>query len=251
MFVKRITVFKLLGFKVGVDISWLILAVLVTWSLATGLFPHYFEGFSNATYWWMGIGGASGLFASIVFHELCHSIIARRYGLPIKGITLFIFGGVAEMHHEPTSPKAEFMMAIAGPVSSALLGTALYTLHRLGTYADFPQPLNGVLLYLGWLNFILAGFNLIPAFPLDGGRILRSLLWAVKKDFRFATRVAATLGAGFGLFMMIMGILVFVGGNFVAGLWWFLIGMFIRNASKISYLSTTSSDYYQPKQPDG
>ena len=120
MFGKRINLFKLLGFEVRVDLSWIVIAVLVTWSLSKGLFPFQYKGLSPANYWTMGVIGALGLFASIIFHELSHSLIARRYGLPMKGITLFIFGGVAEMDDEPPNSKAEFMMAIAGPVASRL-----------------------------------------------------------------------------------------------------------------------------------
>jgi Zn-dependent protease len=128
MFGKRITLFRLLGFDVRIDISWIIIAVLIVWSLSKGLFPFYVKGLSANDYWIMGIAGALGLFMSIVLHEFFHSIIARKYGLPMKGITLFIFGGVAEMSDEPPSAKAEFMMAIAGPVSSILLGFLFYIL---------------------------------------------------------------------------------------------------------------------------
>ena len=118
---KRITLFRLLGFRVQIEWTWLFLAAWLTWSLAKNVFPTQVGGQSEATYWWMGGIGALGLFTSIVFHELCHSVVARRYGLPIRGITLFIFGGVAEMDREPPSPQSEFTMALAGPVSSALL----------------------------------------------------------------------------------------------------------------------------------
>ena len=115
MFGKRITLFRLLGFEVRIDLSWLLLAALITWSLAVGVFPSYYQGLAPATYWWMGVSGAAGLFFSILFHEFCHSLVARRFGLSMGGITLFIFGGVAEMEDEPPSPKAEFFMAAAGP----------------------------------------------------------------------------------------------------------------------------------------
>ena len=190
MFGKRIPLFKLLGFTVNIDLSWLILAVLVTWSLAKGLFPYYFEGLSNQVYWWMGIAGAIGLFISIVFHEFCHSIVARHFGLPMKGITLFIFGGVAEMESEPQSPKVEFLMAIMGPVSSVLLGAAFYLASMAGKSVGWPTSVNGVLQYLMVINFVLAGFNLLPAFPLDGGRVLRSILWGIRGNLRWATRIA-------------------------------------------------------------
>lgn len=235
MFGKKIHLFTLLGFSVGIDLTWILLAVLVTWSLATGLFPHYFSGMNTSTYWWMGIGGALGLFVSIVFHEFCHSVVARRFGMPMKGITLFIFGGVAEMSEEPPSPKSEFLMAIAGPISSVVLGGILYGFSQVGRYAGGPEPIIAVLLYLALLNVILAVFNMIPAFPLDGGRVLRSILWSVKGDLRWATRIASAFGSGFGLLLVVLGAMSFFAGNVVGGVWYFLIGWFIRNASQMSY----------------
>jgi len=235
MFGKRIPLFKLFGFKVNVDLSWFILAVLVSWSLAKSLFPHYYKGFSNETYWWMGIAGAVGLFISIIFHEFSHSLVARQFGLPMKGITLFIFGGVAEMESQPKSPKVEFLMAIAGPISSIFLGSLLYFIRSAGQTMGWSKPLNGVLQYLMVINFILAGFNLLPAFPLDGGRILRSILWSIKGNLRWATHVASGLGSAFGIFLIVFGFLNFITGNFIGGIWYFLIGMFIRQASQMSY----------------
>lgn len=235
MFGKKIPLFNLFGFKVGVDATWFILAVLITWSLAEGVFPHYFPGLSNAAYWWMGAAGALGLFISIVFHEFCHSIVARKFGLPMKGITLFIFGGVAEMNKEPENAKSEFFMAIAGPISSVILAGMFFITYTAGKTINWPGPVNDVLVYLGWLNIILAGFNMVPAFPLDGGRVLRSILWAIKGNLQWATRISSGLGAGFGLFLMILGIINFIGGNFIGGLWYFLIGIFIKGASQMSY----------------
>jgi len=233
---RRIPLFRLRGFRVNVDVTWFILAILLTWTFAEGVFPRKHEDLSSSTYWWMGIAGALGLFASIVFHEFCHSLIARRYGLPIKGITLFVFGGVAEMEQEPESPRAEFMMAIAGPISSIALATGLLFVHLVGRALEWPEPVTGVLSYLSFLNSMLAGFNLLPAFPLDGGRVLRSILWAVKGNLRWATRIASNLGSRFGLFLIIMGLLVFfVWGDFISGVWLALIGLFIRTASQMSY----------------
>ena len=122
MFGRKIHLFTIFGFKVSIDFTWFLLAILVAWSLASGLFPTYYGGLTVATYWWMGVAGAIGLFLSIVFHEFWHSVIARHFGLPMKGITLFIFGGVAEMEDEPPNAKTEFLMAIAGPVSSRRAG---------------------------------------------------------------------------------------------------------------------------------
>ena len=235
MFGKRITLFRLLGFEVRFDWSWIIIAVLVTWTLAQGLFPFYFRGLSNAMHWWMGVAGAAGLFLSIIIHELGHAITARRFGINMRGITLFIFGGVAEMEGEPRSPKSEFSMAIAGPITSLILAVVFYLFTRLAVAASGPVPIIGVLGYLAWINLVLAVFNLVPAFPLDGGRVLRSMLWAWKDNLRWATRVSAAIGSGFGVLLMIWGIFSFIYGNFIGGMWWFLIGIFIRGASQMSY----------------
>ena len=235
MFGKRITLFKLLGFSVRIDLSWIIIVILVTWSLAMGMFPQYYKDLPKATYWLMGAIGALGLFASIVFHELCHSLVARRYGLLMKGITLFIFGGVAEMEEAPPSAKVEFPMAVAGPVSSILLGGFFYGILVLGRGIGFPDPVKGVIGYLAVINLVLAGFNLLPAFPLDGGRMLRSTLWSWKGDLRWATRIASQIGTGFSMVMVFFGILQVLLGNFIGGIWWFMIGMFLQNAARGSY----------------
>jgi len=196
MFLHRIKIVTLAGFTVWIDASWLILAALLTWTLALGVFPTLVPHLSRAAYWWMGVGGAIGLFISIVLHELSHALVGRRYDMPIAGITLFIFGGVAELHHEPTSAKAEFLMAVAGPISSIVLGTIVIAIAIVGE-GTLPRPVIGVIDYIGQLNWILAIFNLVPGFPLDGGRILRAALWGWKKDF--ATRIAAGTGQFFGL----------------------------------------------------
>jgi Zn-dependent protease/CBS domain-containing protein len=235
MFGRRIPLFSLFGFKINIDLSWFILAILITWSLAEGLFPYYFEGFSKSTYWWMGAFGALGLFVSIIFHEFFHSIVARGFGMPMKGITLFMFGGVSELGDEPNNAKTEFLVAVVGPLSSILLSGILFMANLAGKAASWPAAANAVILYLAWLNLVLAGFNLIPAFPLDGGRILRSILWAVKKNLRWATRIASGFGEAFGILLIIFGIFSFIGGNFIGGIWYFLIGMFIKGASQSSY----------------
>lgn len=234
MFWKRITLFRLLGFAVRIDISWFFIALLVTWSLAKGLFPEMHEGLIAATYWTMGLAGAIGLFLSIIFHEFSHSLVARKYDIPIEGITLFIFGGVAEMTKEPGTPKAEFRMAIAGPIASLILSAGFLAAHGVAVASGWPEPIQGVLEYLGWINGILVLFNLMPAFPLDGGRVLRAALWHKTHDLRQATRRAARIGSHFGLAFMIGGGFLFITGNIIGGIWWFLIGQFIRNASAMS-----------------
>jgi len=236
MFARRITLFKLLGFSVRIDLSWVVIAALVTWSLATRLFPQSQEDLSGAAYWLMGAAGAIGLFGSIVFHEMCHSLVARGYGLSMRGITLFIFGGVAEMDEEPQSAKVEFMMAAAGPISSVLLAGFFLMVYFLGIAARWPVPIVEVIGYLWMINIMLAVFNLVPAFPLDGGRILRAVLWKWKDNIKWATRMATRLGSGFGLALIAYGIYqIILRNDLIGGFWLFLIGMFLRNAASRSY----------------
>jgi Zn-dependent protease/predicted transcriptional regulator len=235
VFGKGITLFKLFGFKVKIDLSWLILGLLITWTLAQGLFPRLYDGLRPITYWIMGIAGAFGLLFSIVFHELWHSLIARRFGLSMKGITLFIFGGVAEMTEEPPSPKAEFFMAVAGPISSIVLGLGLFGIFYIGVSASWPKPVTGVFNYLAFLNLILAGFNLMPAFPLDGGRVLRSVLWGWKDNIRWATQISSKIGGAFGIALIVIGVLELFMGNLIGGVWLAVIGLFVRGASQSAY----------------
>ncbi|HSA95461.1 MAG TPA: site-2 protease family protein, partial [Acidobacteriota bacterium] len=207
MFGKSVKLFKLFGFEVKVDWSWLILGALIVWSLATGPFRSSSPGLDPADYWIMGVAGAIGLFLSIVFHEFWHSFVARRFGLDMKGITLFLFGGVSEMGDEPPNPGSEFFLALAGPVSSVILAALLLGLTALLGGPGVSSPVVGVLRYLALLNFILAGFNLLPAFPLDGGRVLRAVLWGAWNDLRRATRVAASIGGLLGGALMVLGAL--------------------------------------------
>jgi len=248
MFGRSVSLFKLFGFEIKVDISWLILAALVTWSLASGLFPEYYKHLPVASYWWMGATGTVGLFLSIIFHELSHSLIARRYGISIKGITLFIFGGVAEMEDDPPNSKAEFLTAIVGPLSSFLIGVVLFLIKLWGEISGWPVTVTGVLSYLAWLNIVLAAFNLLPAFPLDGGRMLRSALWSWKKDLRWATNIAANVGSGLGLMLVIGGIVSIFMGNVIGGLWWFMIGLFVRSAAQRSYQQLLARNLFHPEK---
>jgi Zn-dependent protease/predicted transcriptional regulator len=235
MFKNSITLFSIFGFKIRIDPSWIIIAVLITWSLSVGFFPHYHKGLTTQTYWLMGALGALGLFASILFHELSHSLVARYYGLEIGGITLFLFGGVSEMTTEPESPKVEFLMALAGPMSSLVLGSALYGVFVWGQGLDWPGPAMAVVMYLGLINWILAAFNLLPAFPLDGGRVLRSALWKLKGDLRWATSIASKFGSFFGILLIILGIMNLLTGNPIGGVWFVIIGIFLRSSAQMSY----------------
>jgi len=229
------TLFTVFGFSVKADPSWLILAVLVLWTLAEGLFPSQYEGYRSSTYWAMAALGMIGLFGSIILHELGHSLVARRFGLPIKDITLFVFGGVADMEDEPPNAKVELAVALAGPVTSMALAALFFAVARLLPPAVAPPPVAGVLVYLVWINAILAVFNLIPAFPLDGGRVLRALLWSWRSDVRQATQISSKVGSGVGWVLILLGAFVFLNGHIIPGLWWFFIGMFMRTASQMSY----------------
>jgi Zn-dependent protease/CBS domain-containing protein len=235
MFGKRFKLFKLFGFEVGIDLSWIIIAILIAWSLSTGFFPFRYKDLSTQTYWVMGIVGAVGLFLSIIAHEFCHSLVARKSGMPMKGITLFIFGGVAEMSEEPPSAKAEFLIAVVGPLSSIAIAAIFYGIYQVGVVSGWTQAINGVVAYLAMINGLLAVFNLVPAFPLDGGRILRSILWGWKGNLRWATRIASSIGSGFGIFLIIIGFIRILSGNFIGGMWLGLIGLFIQSAAKMSY----------------
>lgn len=234
MFGKRLEIFRLFGFPIRVDLSWLLILFMVTYSLAGGYFPANHPGMPASAYWAMAFVAAIGLFLSILFHELAHSLVGRHYRLPIDGITLFIFGGVAEMREEAESPRVEFLMSAVGPVASAALALLFFYLRHLTEQYEVNRALELIFYYLGFMNMILALFNLVPAFPLDGGRMFRSILWAVKKDFDWATRVAAKIGWGFGWLLIGYGAFSLAGGNSFGGLWYILIGFFLKQASSMS-----------------
>lgn len=230
MFTRRFQLFSILGFRIGIDLSWFFLAALIVWSLATGFFPDVLPGLGETAYYTMAVAGAAGMFASIVYHELAHALVARYYQIKIAGITLFIFGGVAELEDEPPTAKSEFLVAVAGPVSSFLMAGALILAVSLLPPGTRPEIFT-VLDYLSLINIVLAVFNLVPAFPLDGGRMLRAGLWWWTGNLYRATRIAAILGAGLGIGLMLLGAYNASQGIFVGGMWQILIGFFIFNAA--------------------
>lgn len=235
MFGPRFRLFKLFGFQINADPSWAIIVLLLSWTFATQSFPALHPGLSQPTYWAMGIAGSLLMFASIVLHEVSHALMARRYGLPIRGITLFIFGGVAEMTEEPPTAKAEFLVAIAGPIASVLIAVVSFGVWSLGSAAAWPAAITVVAGLVALINVTVVVFNMIPAFPLDGGRVLRSALWQWKGDLRWATRVTSGIGSAFGLVLIILGVLRLISGDVLAGGWTALIGLFVRNAARMSY----------------
>lgn len=230
MFGKRITLFTVFGIAVGIDLSWVFLALLIAWSLAEGFFPLVYEGLPTFAYWWMGVAGVAGLFLSIVAHELTHSVVAKAFGTPVKGITLFFLGGVAEMGEEPTTPGGELLMALAGPLMSAVLALVFHGAAALAGSGALAL----VLSYLAAMNALLAAFNMVPAFPLDGGRVLRAILWKWRGDMLWATRIAAGAGDLFGWLLIALGVLNALQGNFGGGIWWGLLGFFVRAAARSS-----------------
>jgi len=232
MFTNKIDLFTILGFRVSLDLTWFILAILIVWSLAGGYFPSVIEGIGTGMAVAMGIAGALGLFISIILHEFSHAIVARRYDIPIKGITLFIFGGVAEMEDEPPSAKSEFLMAIAGPIMSFVLALLFQSVAMALPGAADEAPLKALFYYLALINAVLAIFNLVPAFPLDGGRVLRAAIWWWTGDLGRATRIGAGTGRFLGSVLVALGFLNALTGNFVAGMWQALIGLFIIGAAR-------------------
>jgi Zn-dependent protease/CBS domain-containing protein len=235
MFGKTFPLFKVFGIQVQADVSWLIIVLLVTWSLASSVFPSQYDGLSPIAYWVMGVVASILLFGSIVLHELGHSVVALRCGIPMRRITLFIFGGVAEMGEEPKTPLAEFLIAIAGPIVSVVIAVGCLVFGSVGTVLQVPVQVTGIVWYLGVINAVVVVFNLVPAFPLDGGRVLRSVLWKIRGDLTWATRITASLGSGFGMFLIFMGVFGFITGNPIGGIWQFVIGLFLRNAAAMSY----------------
>ena len=234
MFTRRITICRLFGIAIHIDMSWLLVAGLVIWSFAVNYFPQEIRGLPVTVYLLMGVGVAVGLLFSIIFHEMSHCLVAKRQGIAIQGITLFLFGGVAEMEEEPPSPKSEFLMTIAGPLASLFLAAVFWLIARLFQAPGWGGILSQVFGYLMIMNFGLAIFNMIPAFPLDGGRILRSVLWGWKGNLRWATSIATSLGSGFGIILIVAGMLLVVNKDW-GGIWWVLIGMFVRYAAQMSY----------------
>lgn len=235
MFANAVKLFSISGFDIKMDPSWLVTAALITWSLSQYFFPTAFPGESGTAYLVMAVIAMLCFFASLLLHELAHSVVARRLGLPIGGITLFLFGGVAEMKEEPPSAQVEFWVAIAGPIMSLFLSLGFWLL-SLGVLAvGGPATAGAVLSYLSAINLILALFNLVPAFPLDGGRVLRAWLWHRRGDLLRATETAAKSGVIFAYVLMGLGLLALFQGALITALWQIMIGGFLLMAARSSY----------------
>ncbi len=233
MFRNTFYVGRFFGIPVRIHISWLIVFVLLTWSLAEMWFPSHYKDWSTGLYWEVAVATSILFFASVLAHELAHSVLARHRGLKVRDIVLFIFGGVSEIPDESKTPGAEFWIAVVGPGLSIAVGG----IFALAGYALAPvsPPLSAIGLYLGLVNVFLGVFNLIPGFPLDGGRVLRSILWKVGGDPDRATRWAARFGQVIAYLFIFVGIYQAFRGNFVGGLWLAFIGWFLDNAALSSY----------------
>ena len=219
---------KIIGIPVGLDYTWFLIFVLLTWSLAVNYFPHEFKQWPAAEYWIIGAITSIMLFVSVLLHELGHSVVAIYYKIKVKQITLFLFGGVAEIAGEPPKAIAEFWIAIAGPIVSFLLAGVFYLLKVIFGGVN---SLFALFEYLAFINFVLALFNLIPGFPLDGGRVLRAIIWGVSHNLHKATYIAVIVGRFFGFMFIFFGVLQMFGGNMSGGLWIAFIGWFLESAA--------------------
>jgi len=221
---------KIAGIDIYIHVSWIIILVLLTVSLAIGWFPQLYPGQSTATYWIVSLIAALLLFVSVLLHELAHSLVARRRGLPVKNITLFIFGGVSNIEQEPKDPGIEFQVAVVGPITSILIGVVCFLLQL--PLRGTNSPLEEILYYLAVTNILLGVFNLIPAFPLDGGRVLRSIVWRLTGNMRQATRVASLTGQFIAYLFIFGGIWLFFTGYILNGIWLGFIGWFLLNSAQ-------------------
>jgi Zn-dependent protease/CBS domain-containing protein len=252
---------RLFGFEINIHWSWFFVFFLVTATFALGVLEEFFPDWTSTRRWIVGLFVAIIFFLSILLHEMSHSLLARRYGIPVSSITLFVFGGVSNLAKEPETARQEFWIAIVGPLTSftiALLFGAGYLL--LPTLDEGIAEVSG---HLALINAVIGAFNLIPGFPLDGGRVLRSLFWARQRSLLDATRLASRMGQAVAYVIMAAGVAIFLFGNLVTGVWFFLIGNFLRSASVASYeqlfmdtvlrgipVSTVSSRDFVPVPPE-
>ena len=247
----NIRIARLLGIPIVVNISWLITLAFVTTMLALRFYPGVIPPSSPyrddlALHWVMAISSGLAFFASIILHELAHSIIALRQGIPVKSITLFIFGGVSQIGGEAKRPLFEFVMAIVGPLTSVVLAAIFAGLWWLAGHSP-TKPLSLVLEWLFLMNLVIAIFNMAPGVPMDGGRVLRSIIWGVTGNFYKATRLATIIGRGVGYGLMLLGGLAFLDvlGGYVdpwSGAWFIILGLFLESSARQSWLQAKALD---------
>ncbi len=250
---------SLFGIEIRLDASLIIIFALIIYLLGGSVFPQWHPEWPAATTWLTAAAAGVLFFASVLAHELAHSLMSRRFGIEVRRITLFLFGGLAEIEEEPREPRAELLIAIVGPLTSLVIGLActyigsslagenLAELFPEGGEATLAglSPLATLLLWLGPVNIVLGVFNMVPGFPLDGGRVMRALLWWITGDLARATRIASDSGKLFGWFLMVLGALQAVGGAIMQGLWLVLIGWFLSNAASASYRQMVLKDLFK------
>lgn len=220
---------KIAGLEIGVHYTWLLAFALITWTLADGFYPQAFPGWSAVTYWVIGAIAAILLFISVLVHEMAHSLVAQSRGLPVGGITLFIFGGVSSLNAEPRSAGEEFVVAVVGPATSIALAV-LFGLAYL-PFSAKDSPVTAILAYLALVNGMLGLFNLLPGFPLDGGRVLRAAVWGITHSLSKATRIAAGAGQILAFLFIAWGVLQVLSADYLNGLWIAFIGWFLYSAA--------------------
>ncbi|MFH1683047.1 MAG: site-2 protease family protein, partial [Candidatus Woesearchaeota archaeon] len=229
--------FRIFGIDIKIHFSWWFVFALLSWSLSSAFFPHFYPDLGTREYWVMGIASALLLFVSVLLHELSHSLVAKSKKIKVESITLFFFGGVAGITDEEMKPMDELQMALAGPIFSLALAGIFFLIFRYNGNVLF----TGIMFYLYQLNLILAIFNLVPGYPLDGGRALRAILHAYYKDLKKATRIAAKGGKFFAGFLIFMGIFSLVTGT-ANGLWFILLGGFLWFIAGMSYEQVVVKD---------
>lgn len=229
------------GIEIGVNYTWIIAFIIISWSLAKGFFPQQAPGYSTAIYWILGMLSSILLFVAVLLHELAHSLYARSRGIPVSSIILFIFGGVSNITQEAQRPRDESLMALFGPLTSLVLAAIAWGV--LKVIGNSSTPLGAMLYYLALVNFLLAIFNMLPGYPLDGGRVLRAIIWGVIKNVVRATNIAAMVGQVFGWVLVGYGVFIIFGGNFINGIWIAFIGWFLSNAATASKQEATLREH--------
>ena len=234
-----LTLFRLAGITVRLHYTWFLAFILVAWSLGRGLYPFGYPGWSELNFWLAGSAAALLLFASVLFHEFAHSFMALSRGLKVDSITLFIFGGAAALKSEPKKPSDEFLIAVVGPASSLLLAVVFF---GLSSVLPAELPAQRLAFFLGGMNAVLAVFNLLPGFPLDGGRVFRAMVWAITGSMRKGTTIASLVGQVFAFGFIALGIFIVFNGSFLGGVWLVFIGWFLNGAAAANRRNVTHEE---------
>src|SRR5882762_9508059 len=230
---ENLSLGRIAGIHVGLNWSLLVIGALIAWSLATGILPSAAPGQTSGAYWTAGVVSAFVYLASLLAHELAHSVVAMRRGVRVEGITLWLFGGVSRFSSESSSPGSQAWITFVGPLTSLLLGAVFFLASIVVDGGAHPSLLAATLAWLGYINFLLGLFNLLPAFPLDGGRILQSLIWLRTKDRLRATSIAARIGRAFAFLFIAYGLITFfVAGSLFGGVWTIFLGWFLLSAAR-------------------